>query len=309
MKGIPFIVLMMALLVMVGGCSQTEVKNDLSPANEEENQTASPDLDDDNGEEAQPSETDSASDEQLSENMNIDEYLNAHYKIDGTHYETDVWESDSGMTNYTVKLLPDTEEYSQEINEKFQHGHMKSYEETEMMFDMAKQIMDELPEVKNKSRVDSVSWVSYDGEFKVVLIQDFENSKHQADGEGLSKYTSNQIEYARVWLQLGPNQEIDELIVRHIPAGEKLNLDDETSASYPEDVIQLAGSRLVDGSVTYSGNGDGTINVYNIPLRWDGKYPAGKDFYNKIIQSTKLVHIDTGDDQKVIRLIKLLNLH
>ncbi|GAM15729.1 hypothetical protein [Mesobacillus selenatarsenatis] len=309
MKGIPFIVLMMALLVMVGGCSQTEVKNDLSPANEEENQTASPGLGDDNGEEAQPSETDSASDENLSENMNIDEYLNAHYKIDGTHYETDVWESDSGMTNYTVKLLPDTEEYSQEINEKFQHGHMKSYEETEMMFDMAKQIMDELPEVKNKSRVDSVSWVSYDGEFKVVLIQDFEKSKHQADGEGLSKYTSNQIEYARVWLQLGPNQEIDELNVRHIPAGEKLNLDDETSASYPEDVIQLAGSRLVDGSVTYSGNGDGTINVYNIPLRWDGKYPAGKDFYNKIIQSTKLVRIDTGDDQDVIRLIKLLNVH
>ncbi|MFT9497677.1 hypothetical protein [Anaerosolibacter sp.] len=309
MKGTPFIVLMMALLVMVGGCSQTEGKSDPSPTNEGEIQTAGPDLDDDNGAEAQPSETDNTSDEQLSENMNIDDYLNAHYKINGTHYETDVWESNSGMTNYTVKLLPDTEEYSQEINGKFQNGHTKSYEETEKMFDIAKQIMDELPEVKNKSRVDSVSWVSYDGEFKVVLIQDFENSEKQADGESLSKYSSNQIEYARVWLQLGPNQEIDELNVRHIPAGEKLNPDDETSASYPEAVIQLAGSRLVDGSVTYSGNGDGTINVYNIPLRWDGKYPAGEDFYNNIIQSAKLVHINTGDDQKVIRLIKLLNVH
>jgi hypothetical protein len=309
MRGIPFIVLMMALLVMVGGCSQTEGKKDSSPTNEEENQTVYSESDDDNGEETQSSETDVSSDEQLSENMNIDEYLNAHYKIDRTHYKTDVWESDSGMTNYTVKLLPDTEEYGQEINEKFLDGHMKSYEETEMMFDVAKKIMDELPEVKNKSRVDSVSWVSYDGEFKVVLIQDFENSEHQADGEALSKYTSNQIEYARVWLQLAPNQEIGELNVRHITAGEKLNPDDETSASYPEDVIQLAGSRLVDGSVTYSGNGDGTINVYNIPLRWDGQYPAGKDFYEKIIQKTKLVHIDTGDDQKVIRLIKLLNVH
>lgn len=309
MRGIPFIVLILALLVMVGGCSQTEGKSDSSPTNEEENQTVYTELDDDNGEEAQSSETDVASDEQLSENMNIDEYLNAHYKIDGTHYETDVWESDSGMTNYTVKLLPDTEEYSQEINKKLQDGHRENYEETEIMFDMAKQIMDEVPEVKDKSRVDSVSWVSYDGEFKVILIQDFENSEKQADGDSLSKYSSNQIEYARVWLQLAPNQEIDELNVRHIPAGEKLNPDDETSASYPEDIIQLAGSRLVDGSVTYSGNGDGTINVYNIPLRWDGQYPAGKDFYEKIIQKTKLVHIDTGDDQKVIRLIKLLNIH
>ncbi|WP_435371231.1 hypothetical protein [Mesobacillus subterraneus] len=309
MRGIPFIVLILALLVMVGGCSQTEGKSDSSPTNEEENQTVYTELDDDNGEEAQSSETDVASDEQLSENMNIDEYLNAHYKIDGTHYETDVWESDSGMTNYTVKLLPDTEEYSQEINKKLQDGHRENYEETEIMFDMAKQIMDEVPEVKDKSRVDSVSWVSYDGEFKVILIQDFENSEKQADGDSLSKYSSNQIEYARVWLQLAPNQEIDELNVRHIPAGEKLNPDDETSASYPEDIIQLAGSRLVDGSVTYSGNGDGTINVYNIPLRWDGQYPAGKDFYEKIIQKTKLVHIDTGDDQKVIRLIKLLNVH
>ncbi len=94
MKGVPYLVLMMALLVMVAGCSQTENKSNALP-NEEENQTVDPDLDDDNGEESQPSETDVSSEEQLSENMNINEYLNAHYKIDGTHYETDVWESDS----------------------------------------------------------------------------------------------------------------------------------------------------------------------------------------------------------------------
>lgn len=57
------------------------------------------------------------------------------------------------------------------------------------------------------------------------------------------------------------------MYVRHIPAGEPINHNDDTSANYSEDVIQLSGSRLVDGSVTYSGNGDGTINVYNVPLR------------------------------------------
>ena len=132
------------------------------------------------------------------------------------------------------------------------------------------------------------------------------NEGEKEDHKTLSEYSSTQIEYARVWLQLGPNQELDELNVRHIKAGEPLNPDDETSADYPEDVIQLAGSRLVDGSITYSGNGNGTINVYNVPLRWDGIYPAGENFYKEIIENTKLVSVAPGDDEKVIALIKFL---
>ena len=139
--------------------------------------------------------------------------------------------------------------------------------------------------------------------------EDTNDSEESETKTPLDDYSSEQIEYARVWLQLGPNQALDELNVWHIPAGTPLNPDDETSASYPEDVIQLAGSRLVDGSVTYSGNGDGTINVYNVPLRWDGKYPDGEDFYTDIIKNTKLVSIDPGDDTKIIELIKLQIVH
>jgi hypothetical protein len=124
----------------------------------------------------------------------------------------------------------------------------------------------------------------------------------------LSEYSSAEIEYARVWLELGPNQELDELNVRHISAGEPINPNDETSLSYPEDVIQLAGSRLVDGSVLYSGNGDGTVNVYHVPLRWDGEYPAGEEFYQEIIDNTKLESISPGNDEEVLELINLLNI-
>ena len=127
-----------------------------------------------------------------------------------------------------------------------------------------------------------------------------------SDEDALSEYSSEQIEYARVWRQLGPNQEIDGLYVQQIPEGTALNPDDDTSVAYPEGVIQLAGSRLVDGSVTYSGNGDGTINLYNVPLRWDGEYPAGEDFYNRIIENTEMVEIEPGDDEEVIRLIQLI---
>jgi hypothetical protein len=128
------------------------------------------------------------------------------------------------------------------------------------------------------------------------------------DKEILSSYSSEQIEYARIWLQLGPNQEIEELNVLHIPAGTPINPDDNTSAVYPENVIQLAGSRLVDGSITYSGNGDGTINVYNVPLRWDGNYPAGEDFYTDIIKNTKLVSVELGANERIIELIKLIKV-
>ncbi|MFD2922180.1 hypothetical protein [Halobacillus naozhouensis] len=135
------------------------------------------------------------------------------------------------------------------------------------------------------------------------------NTAKSEEDNALSRYSSEEIEYARVWLELGVIEDVDELNVRHIPAGTLLNPEDETSASYPEDVIQLAGSRLVAGSVTYSGNGDGTINVYNVPLRWDGKNPAGEKFYTGIIENTKQVPIDQSDDEKIIELIKSLNVH
>lgn len=124
------------------------------------------------------------------------------------------------------------------------------------------------------------------------------------DKKPLSKYSAQEIEYARVWLQLGPNQDIDELYVQKFSAGEPLNHNDETSANYPENVVHLSGSRLVDGSVTYSSNGDGSINVYKVPHRWDGKYPAGEQFYiDTFINNTELVYVGVWDDEKVVTLI------
>lgn len=135
-----------------------------------------------------------------------------------------------------------------------------------------------------------------------------DNASETEEDNPLSEYASEEIEYARVWLQLGEIKDVDELNIHPIPAGTPLNPDDETSANYPEDVIQLAGGRLVAGSVTYSGNGDGTINVYNVPLRWDGEYPAGEEFYNDIIENTEQEYIDTGDDEEIMELIDKMNI-
>ncbi|MEW4264128.1 hypothetical protein Q0N30_10580 [Priestia megaterium] len=141
------------------------------------------------------------------------------------------------------------------------------------------------------------------------------NSKvsQKEDQKILSDYTSKQIEYARIWLQLGPNQEIEELNVRHISAGELVNIYDDTSASYPKDVVTLEGSRSVDGSVTYSSNGNGTIDVYDVPSHWPSSAQVDKGFMKNytedIIRNTKLVHVDPGEDKKIIELINVMKIH
>lgn len=142
---------------------------------------------------------------------------------------------------------------------------------------------------------------------KDVVLEEEKTNDSEAT-KPLSEYGAKQIEYARVWLQLGENKDTDGLYARHIPAGTPLNPDDETSATYPEEVIQLAGDRLIDGSITYSGNGDGTINIYNVPLRWDGHYPAGKKFYKDIIDKTQSVYINPGNDEEVIEMIKRIKV-
>ncbi|CEG26216.1 hypothetical protein [Bacillus sp. B-jedd] len=170
------------------------------------------------------------------------------------------------------------------------------------------------PAAKNESKPDITlqstnddSSTDTDNEQASNSSEQTTTTDHADSNKGtLSKYSADDIEYARVWLQLGANQDINGLYVRHISAGTPLNPGDETSVSYPEKVIQLSGSRLVDGSVTYSGNGDGTINIYNVPLRWDGQYPAGEQFYKDMIQNTKLVSIDPGENEKIVNVIKLL---
>ncbi|MCY9374837.1 hypothetical protein MOF34_06730 [Bacillus sp. T17B1] len=166
---------------------------------------------------------------------------------------------------------------------------------------------------KDQSEPTTASEESAMDESSEISSEEVRNEEKGEEDNVLSAYSSEKIEYARVWLQLGPNQEIDELNVRHISAGELINPNDDTSASYPEDVIQLAGSRLVDGSVTYHGNGDGTIHVYNVPLRWDSADDLDQgvmqEVTENIIKNAKKVYVDPGDNEKIKRLIDIMMIH
>ncbi|MFL8938671.1 hypothetical protein ACKA06_17950 [Rossellomorea oryzaecorticis] len=126
----------------------------------------------------------------------------------------------------------------------------------------------------------------------------------------LSQYSSKEIEYARVWLQLIGNKEASKINVRQISAGEPVNPYDEDSAVYPESVIVLTGDIMADGTVTYSGNGDGTINIYDIPLHWPSAQQlelSMKEYTQKIISDTEKMYINPGDDEAVRELVEKLN--
>lgn len=102
-------------------------------------------------------------------------YLNKNYPIDQAHYITNTWvNDDTGRTELTVKILPDTKEFGEEIDDVFKNGSpFLDDKRTIAMKDTAEDIMVELPDAYDGIHVDSVNWVSYDGEFAVTLVQDY----------------------------------------------------------------------------------------------------------------------------------------
>lgn len=131
------------------------------------------------------------------------------------------------------------------------------------------------------------------------------------ENKALSAYSAEEIEYARVWLQIVGNKDTEELNVQHISSGEQVNPYDEDSVSYPEDIIALGGKIMADGVVTYSGNGDGTINLYDVPSHWPSHEQIDEsmeEYTEDIIENTEQIYIEPRDDEEIIELIKKINI-
>ncbi|MCK6206162.1 hypothetical protein KZX50_11970 [Bacillus infantis] len=199
-----FYVLMTAMLLMIGACSnqgeedtaansiqnpeesseassgtsdkdREAEKEDESAGTSQQSDDQDTNLDHDTGSETSSSPGESEEIKTTNEN-NFDavSYLNKKYAIENTHYKAVTWKNEeTGKTEYTIKIIPNTKEFSQEMNKKFQNAGMEIYEETELMFNKAEQLMKDLPQLNDQIHVDSVNWVSYDGDFNVMHIQDF----------------------------------------------------------------------------------------------------------------------------------------
>ncbi|BCB04044.1 hypothetical protein [Bacillus sp. KH172YL63] len=137
------------------------------------------------------------------------------------------------------------------------------------------------------------------------------SEQSESTEDPLSSYSAEKIGYARVWMEVTGNRDVGELHVSRHSAEEQMNPYDDGSVAYPEDVIVLSGSISADGIVTYSGNGDGTINVYPIPSHWPS--PAQiegsmKDYTKTIIEEAELVSVGAGENEDIIELIGKLKI-
>lgn len=132
----------------------------------------------------------------------------------------------------------------------------------------------------------------------------------------LNNLNAKEVEYARIWEQFGPlknhNEGMYALYVNEIQKGSKVNPYAEDSAIYKENVVKLQAPMRAGGSITYSSNGDGTINIYKkVPYKWES--PQAVDYSNMnevtrnvIEENIETVYIEPTDNKTVYELANKL---
>ena len=143
------------------------------------------------------------------------------------------------------------------------------------------------------------------------------NKKQQSTDKNksyLNNFNSKEIEYARVWYQLISTRNdlkgIKNVYVTEIPKGSKVNPQAKNSAIYKEKVVKLEAPMRAGGSITYSSNGNGTINVYNnVPYNWESPQNSDYSQMDKITRKTieeniEKVYIQPHDNKEVAKLAK-----
>lgn len=140
-------------------------------------------------------------------------------------------------------------------------------------------------------------------------------SSGSEENDPLANYSTENIEYARVWLEVVDNKDIDTLKVSHISEGESVGQYEDKSVKYPENVVYLFTDFLAGGNVFYSSNGDGSINLYDVPTRWptpeqlrEERNQTMKEYTQSIIDNPEKVVIDPRYDEEVENIIKKIEI-
>ncbi|MDH5140285.1 hypothetical protein P5X59_08195 [Staphylococcus cohnii] len=184
-----------------------------------------------------------------------------------------------------------------------QHEERQSTEQSEAKKD---QSLHQDSAAENDKNMDSKAKTKNDNASK---MKNNDNSKSYLNGLSTSK-----IEYARIWHQLGMIKDVKNIYVKKYPKGTSVNKNAEKSALYPEDVVKLEAPMKVGGSITYSSNGDGTINIYKkIPYRWESNASSNtEDIYqdtkNAVEQDIETVEINATDNAQIKRLAQSIQL-
>ncbi|SOC37562.1 hypothetical protein [Salinicoccus kekensis] len=146
-------------------------------------------------------------------------------------------------------------------------------------------------------------------------FEQVEDPNDSEENDPLASYSVAEIEYARVWLEVVNNRDIETLNVGYISAGEPVGQYEGKSVKYPEDVVHLFTDFLAGGNVFYSSNGDGSITLYDVPTRWptpedlkEERNQTMEEYTQSIIDNPQQVMIDPGDDEEVENIIKKIEV-
>lgn len=131
----------------------------------------------------------------------------------------------------------------------------------------------------------------------------------------LDSYSEEEIEYARVWMQFMEVQDITELNVNKVSVGTPINPHVDKSSNYPEDVVILTSDMTANGIITYSSNGDGTINIYPIPSQFPPEEfiqeEEGMDmqeYTQYLTDNTEKMDVAPLDDDKVAEFLDSVDI-
>ena len=134
------------------------------------------------------------------------------------------------------------------------------------------------------------------------LLEEWRNAEGREteatdDAALFPNYTAEEIEYARMWHDYGKSDTPPRLIVSFYEAGTYINpyIEDDELV-YPEDVTVLRGKVMADGMVIYHRNGDGTVNVYDVPSHWHQDSEASmKRATERVLQTVTTREVPAGD--------------
>lgn len=110
-------------------------------------------------------------------NFDILAYINTNYPLTGAHYQVGFANrnSQTGRDEYVITILPDDQENDQLLTGSLRTVENKTPEQTEIserIFQKARDIISILPKQDATIHIHHVGYVSYDGSYDLLLIQD-----------------------------------------------------------------------------------------------------------------------------------------
>lgn len=106
---------------------------------------------------------------------NLLEYLEINYPIDGMHYEISdsTYNIETLKYDYDVYIVSNSKENDSYMEDFVTQQVQEMNAKVKNIFDVAKSIITEIPEINNEIHIYLVSWIASDNSASALLIQDY----------------------------------------------------------------------------------------------------------------------------------------